>query len=83
MRLSTRIVRNLAFVVMLASLPLAQANVLAETCGPDWCDSACASRGGYMSYQGCSSCDGGGCLASQGCTQVCEYCDSQWYCNPY
>jgi hypothetical protein len=89
MRLNTRIVRSLAFAVMLAALPLARANVAAGEsgdCGPYWCDSACAMSGGggWLLWQGCSSCSGEGCAGGgDGCTRICESCNGgDWNCIP-
>jgi hypothetical protein len=87
MRFNTSVVRNLAFIVMLAALPLAQTRVGAdgENCGPDWCVDACSQSGGYLLFQGCEYCEGTACDGGgPGCTRICESCGgSDWICSPY
>jgi hypothetical protein len=91
MILTTRNVRNLALVAMLAVVPLIQqVPVFAgEFCGPEWCSSLCATGGGgggYLGYQDCDpgSCAGSGCaISGENCQETCIWCPGEeiWLCS--
>lgn len=90
MRLSTRGVRNAAFVGMLAAAPLARQTVEAgsQMCGPYYCASLCATtstNGGYLASQNCddNSCSGSGCTGGgSNCGLQCVWCEvGGWVCS--
>jgi len=84
--IDTKLIRNLGFIGMLATLPLAQASLAArsETCGPYLCYALCpSSNGGYILADGCDYCDGSGCTGGgEGCDRYCYSCfgDTSWTC---
>lgn len=83
MKLTTRSLRNISFVIMLAVLPLArQVPVLAQNCGPWHLDSLCSYQGGYIEWRGC---DPDSCVYPVGganCYDFCIRCDGggEWDC---
>jgi hypothetical protein len=85
MKLTTRLVRNISFAIMLAVIPLAQQEpAFAATCGPYWCGSLCSQQGGYIVWRGCDpgSCTGGLCGFGENCYDYCIMCsgESEWTC---
>src|SRR5262245_6283230 len=91
MRLNTKVIRNLAFVIMLTAVPLTlKGGAPFVNCGPEWCPGVCALSsppGGYMLWQGCDSgsCDGTGCaIGGEDCTRLCIACygATEYQCEP-
>ncbi len=87
MRIDTKAIRNIGFVGMLATLPLAleQSSVMAgsQDCGPYFCGMLCPGEGNgaWIEAQGCDYCDGDGCTGGgEGCTRYCYYCNGSWSC---
>lgn len=84
--IDTKLVRNLGFIGMLATLPLAQASLTAggDSCGPYLCSSMCPSvGGGYIYADGCDGCNGDGCNGGgNNCSRYCFSCfgDTSWSC---
>jgi hypothetical protein len=87
MRLDTRVIRNLSFVAMLATIPLAPSEVVAgsQYCGEYSCSSLCYGQGGYLAFQNCDaqSCSGDGCQGGgSNCAIMCTWCQvGGWVCS--
>jgi len=89
MKLTTRLLRNLSFVIMLAVIPLVgEVPAFAVVCGPYFCTEGCGGQGVWMSFRGCDegSCPGGEtCTAiPPSCNELCMQCpgEGQWDCGP-
>lgn len=89
MKVTTRLIRNLSFVILVAVVFVAkQESALAVVCGPYWCGSACDMAGGYFSGRGCDGpCEpaSAGCGGvDMSCNELCIWCNEQqgWVCGP-
>ena len=73
MKLTARSLRNIAFAIMLATIPLArQTPVFADTnCGPWYLQSLCSESGGYIVWR---ACDDNSCVEPVGGSNCYDHC---------